>query len=212
MLIVHDGGGCQVEFKDLAEALSVEQRRMVEEELRYYVERTEWLEKVKAEREAFEMAQREKGRVEFEGAWVTPLEREKIVLNRAEQKLELERKRLQLVQEKAAFEKEQLQKTETVRYLLEGESRRATTFTYGYYTPYNGDCIYPVPYRYKNGCTKPVSLSLNTAFRLQRSDINRRTIPSSLSMGFLPIIEAFLTADDRFLQCLELCFHEMMIV
>lgn len=154
MLIVHNGGGCQVEFKDLAEALSVGQRRTVEEELRYYVERTERLERGRIEREAFETAQREKGLVEFEGGWVTPMQREEIVLNRAERKLELERKRVQLAKEMVELEKEQLQ-TEQARYLMEGETRgSSSTFTYGYYRPYRNDCIPSLPCRHNYHCAR----------------------------------------------------------
>ncbi len=41
MLIVHDGGGCQVSYKDLLpDSLSADQRKTVEEELRYYVQRS----------------------------------------------------------------------------------------------------------------------------------------------------------------------------
>jgi hypothetical protein len=154
MLVVHDGGGCQVDFKNLADhSLTAEQRKTVEEELRYYVKRTERLERVRAEREAFEMAQREKGRVEFEGGWVTPMEREEILLNRAERKVELERKRVLLAKERAELEKELLQ-TERARNLLEGESRRGTTYvSYGYYRPYRRDCVYPDPYRYEPDCS-----------------------------------------------------------
>lgn len=155
MLVVHDGGGCQVYFKDLADhSLTADQRKTVEEELRYYVKRTQRLEKIRAEQEAFELVQREKGRIEFEGGWVTPFEREEILLNREERKLELERKRIQLAKEKAQLEQELLQ-TEKARYLLEGESRRTTTFTYGVYSSYRGDCIYPVPYRHKKHWAQP---------------------------------------------------------
>ncbi|MDF7824275.1 hypothetical protein P4B35_09655 [Pontiellaceae bacterium B12227] len=154
MLIVHDGGGCQVEFKDLAVALTVEQRQTVEEQLRYYVERTERLEKARAERVAFETAQRSQGKVEFEGGWVTPLEREEILLNREERKLELERKRMQLAKDKAALEKEQLQ-TEQARYLLEGETRGSTSsFSYGYYRPYRKNCIPSLPCRHNYHCAR----------------------------------------------------------
>ena len=149
MLIVHDGGGCQVNFKDLKpDSLTVEQRNKVEGELRYYVLRTKRLEMIRLEKEVFEAEQRQKGLVEFEGGWVTPLEREGILIGRAARKVELERKRVQLAKEKAELEKQQLQ-TEKARYLLEGESRRGSTYiTFGYTSRFRRNCYYPVPYRH----------------------------------------------------------------
>jgi hypothetical protein len=149
MLIVHDGGGCQVDFKALIpDSLTTEQRMKVEEELSYYVLRTKRLEIIRLEAEEFAAAQRQKGLIEFEDGWVTPVQREEILQNREQSKLELERQRVVLAKERAALEKEQLQ-TEKARALLEGESQRGTTyFTYGYTSSFNRDCFYPMPYRH----------------------------------------------------------------
>jgi hypothetical protein len=155
MLIVHDGGGCQVNFKDLKpDSLTSAQRTKVEEELEYFVQREKRLEKMRLETEEFEEAQRQNGLVAFEGGWVTPVQREEILQNREQNKLELERQRVALAKERAELEKEQLQ-TEKARYLLEGETRNTTVITYGYYTPYRTDCIYTVPHGYRNSGNKP---------------------------------------------------------
>ncbi|MDF7800673.1 hypothetical protein P4C99_14440 [Pontiellaceae bacterium B1224] len=147
MLIVHDGGGCQVEFKDLKpDSLTVEQRSKVEEELRYYTQRSKRLEKIRLETEEFEAEQLQKGLVEFEGGWVTPLERENILIAREERKVELERKRIQLAKEKAELEKLKLQERET---------RSATVMTYGYYTPVRTDCFYTLPRGHRKPGSKP---------------------------------------------------------
>lgn len=155
MLIVHDGGGCQVDFKDLKpDSLTAEQRDKVESELRYYTLRSKRLDKIRLDTEVFKAEQRLKGLVEFEGGWVTPLEREEILIAREERKVELERKRVQLAKEKAELEKQQLQ-TEKARYLLEGESRRGTTYiTYGYTSSFRRDYFYPVPYHFGRDCSR----------------------------------------------------------
>lgn len=154
MLIVHDGGGSQVAFKDLKpDSLTPKQRNKVEEELRYYSQRRKRLEKIRLEAEVFEAEQRQKGKVEFEGGWVTPLEREEILIAREERKFEQERRRVQLAKEKSELEKQQLQ-TEKARYLLEGESRGGTTYiSYGYTSRSRRDCHYPVPYNFGRECS-----------------------------------------------------------
>jgi hypothetical protein len=127
----------------------------VEKELRNYVERKDRLEKLRLEKEEFELAQREKGLVKFEGGWLTPLEREEVLLHRKERLLELDRKRVQLAREENELEKERIQ-TDRARFLLEGEeNRNATTIiTYGSYSPYRRTCITPVPKRHDRYCTK----------------------------------------------------------
>lgn len=177
MLIVHDGGGCQVDFKDLkTDSLTPEQRTKVEKELRYYTQRAKRQELIRLETEEFEAEQRQKGLVEFEGGWVTPLEREEILISREERKVELERKRVQLAKEKAELEKQQLQ-TEKARYLLEGESRRGTTYiTYGYTSSFRRDCGYPVLYAPHRGNAWPKSSTYITqdgAAAYNRGPFNR---------------------------------------
>lgn len=158
MLIVHDGGGIQVYFKDLVpDSLTAEQRKIVEREIKIYAERADRLEKARIEREAFELAQREKGLIEYEGIWMTPLEKEELLLKREERRLELEKQRLLLAQEKAALEREKLE-TERARYLLEGESNRGrTTITYGYSSSYRGDCYYVRPHYPNKRPHKPIN-------------------------------------------------------
>ncbi len=147
MLIVHDGGGCQVKFKDLIpHSLTAEQRQKVEEELQYYTKRQARIEKAAAERKAFADTQRAKGLIEFEGTWMTPLEKEELLMNREERKLDLERQRLQLAKEQAALEKERLE-TARARYLLEGDkSRRSSTITVGYFSSFHRTRGYWHPY------------------------------------------------------------------
>lgn len=147
MLIVHDGGGCQVKFKDLVpDSLTVDQRQKVEEELKYYTERQARIDKAAAERKAFVEAQIAKGLTEFEGAWMTPLEKEELLLKREERRVEIERKRLQLAKERAALEKEQLE-TDRARYLLEGDqNRRSSTISVGYFSSFHRTRGYWHPY------------------------------------------------------------------
>lgn len=156
MLIVHDGGGCQVAYKDLKpDSLTPDQREKVEEELNDYTQRSKRLEKIRMETEVFEAEQRQKGLLKFEGGWVSLQELEEIVIAREERKIDLERKRVQLAKEKAELEQQRLQ-TEKARYLLEGESRRGTTYiTYGYTSRSSRNCFYPTPYRYGWHGSKP---------------------------------------------------------
>ncbi|RKX46125.1 MAG: hypothetical protein DRP64_03685 [Verrucomicrobia bacterium] len=72
MLIVHDGGGCQVGYADLApDSLSAQQRNTIEEKLTEYVDRKARREQLQLEQKAFEQAQRGKGLVLFEGNWMS---------------------------------------------------------------------------------------------------------------------------------------------
>ncbi|MDF7806722.1 hypothetical protein P4E94_04675 [Pontiellaceae bacterium B12219] len=177
MLIVHDGGGCQVDFKDLKpDSLTAGQRVKVEDELRYYALRTRRMELIRLQTEEFEAEQRRKGLLQFEDGWVTPAQRENILQKREERKLELERQRVALAKERAALEKEQLQ-TEKARALLEGETQRGTTyFTYGYTSRLDDNCFYPVPYRYARGgawTKKSPYISTKGADAYNRGPMNR---------------------------------------
>ncbi|QBG47937.1 hypothetical protein EGM51_11210 [Verrucomicrobia bacterium S94] len=143
MLIVHDGGGSQVYFRDLvADSLSAAQREKVKVELQRYAARQARVTEAEARRSAFELAQREKGLIEFEGNWMTPQEKEELLQRREEHRLDLEKQRIQLAREQAVLEREKID-TDRARSLLNGESRRrTTTITYGYSTSYRRDCFY----------------------------------------------------------------------
>lgn len=168
MLIVHDGGGCQVRYDDLVPgSLSEPQRRKVEKELMYYAERQARLEKARAERELFEAAQREKGLIEFEGAWMTPLDKEALLLKREERRLEIEKQRLQLARERAQLEKEKYE-TERARYLLEGENRDSSYFYYGTYSSVTRGGS--GPYRNSRCPSKPRSRQSSSAPRIFTSE------------------------------------------
>ncbi|MDH3981770.1 MAG: hypothetical protein OES84_02590 [Kiritimatiellaceae bacterium] len=147
MLIVHDGGGCQVNYLDLVpDSLTVEQRKAVEAGIREHVARSERLERFRIKQEAFELEQREKGLVSFEDNWMTPLQREEILANRESQRLERERLSLELATKKAELEKQKLLAEKAQREIEEQYHRTRYITTYSYY-PSRSDCISPVPYR-----------------------------------------------------------------
>lgn len=143
MLIVHDGGGCQVYFKDLVpDSLTAEQRTTVEEELKYHVTREKRMEQLRIEKEAFELMQREKGLIQFEGNWMTPADQQNLLAEREKQRLNLERLRVQLAKEKAALEKERLE-TEQARRALDADYKRDRFITTTYSYPYGSNCKTP---------------------------------------------------------------------
>ena len=152
MLVVHDGGGIQIYFEDLvADSLTPAQRLKVEEEMQYYVKRQARIKQAVAEREAFEAEQRARGLIEFEGAWMTLLEKEELLLAREERRLALEQQRLQIAKERAALEKEQLE-AERARYLLEGEKKSGTTISVGYFSSYHRSRGYWYSYSHGKRC------------------------------------------------------------
>jgi hypothetical protein len=141
MLIVHDGGGCQVEYADLAGPLSAEQRKTVEEELKVYAERQVRIERLRQEaeakrvaEEAFAQAQRDKGLILFEGDWMKPADRQEVLAARELDRLEQERVRVELEKQKAELRKAQLL-AEQERQRLEAQ-RKASRRTYTYYYSY----------------------------------------------------------------------------
>ncbi len=149
VLIVHDDGGCQVKYSDLMPgSLTESQRAQIEQDLKVYAERQAAIARAEAERKAFETAQRSKGLVEFEGAWMKPLEKEELLLKREERWLAIERGRLQLAREKAALQKEQLA-NERARYLLEGDPR-TTTLSVTYSSVFDRSGGYLRPHYYHN--------------------------------------------------------------
>ena len=130
MLIVHDGGGCQVKYSELApDSLSTEQRSLVETLLKKHVERQARLEELRIEKEVFEKAQLEKGLVLFEGNWMSPEERQQILTLREAAKLERERMTLALEKQKLELQQAELKAAEGDR-LLGAPETRSTFITY----------------------------------------------------------------------------------
>jgi hypothetical protein len=147
MLVVHDGGGCQVEFADLVpESLTRAQRAEVERLLKTHVERQERREKLRIEKEAFELAQRQKGLVLFEGNWMTPTDQQKIITLREVAKLERERMKMELEQQRVALKTAQLKANQGDK-LLEGDrNRQSTVFYTGRNYPSFGHSTSAYPY------------------------------------------------------------------
>ncbi len=162
MLIVHDGGGCQVEYADLAEALSVKQRKVVEEELKNYADRQVRMERLRQEaeakrlaQEAFVRAQREKGLVLFEGDWMKPADRQELLAARELDRIKRERLQVELEKQKAELRKAQLL-AEQERQRLEASrtSRRVSTYYYSYPgTRVSARCCGTASCRHKGGRT-----------------------------------------------------------
>lgn len=144
MLIVHDGGGCQVAYADLApDALSASQRKAVEEGLREHLARKERMERLRLEREQFEAAQREKGLILFEGVWMKPAERQEILASRELQDLEKERMRLELEKQQAELRREEMLAAQE-RQRLEAQRSSSISFYYGYPARYHRECRDPL--------------------------------------------------------------------
>lgn len=132
MLIVHDGGGCQVEYTDLApDALSEQQRKRVAIKLAEHVERTARIEQLKLEQKAFEQAQREKGLILFEDSWMKPADRQDILASRELDRLEQERLRVELEKQKLELRKAQ-QLAEQGDRLLKEPNRLSQIYYYRY--------------------------------------------------------------------------------
>lgn len=146
MLIVHDGGGCQVRHADLKpDSLSPGLRQQIERLLVEHAEHVERREELRLAKAEFEQRQREKGLIEFEGAWMAPTEREQILLMREKQRLERERAAVELARQKEELRKKKLE-TDRARYLLDAES-----------DGYRYVKSYPVYYSYRpDHCDKPV--------------------------------------------------------
>ncbi len=139
MLIVHDGGGCQVEYADLAGPLSAEQRKTVEEELKVYAERQVRMERLRQEaeakrvaQEAFVQAQRDKGLILFEGDWMKPADRQEILAARELDRIEQEQVLMELEKQKAELRKEQLMAEQERQRLEEYRRSRRTYYYYSY--------------------------------------------------------------------------------
>jgi len=123
MLIVHDGGGCQVYYKDLArDSLTEAQRNEIAVLMKEHVERTARIEQLRLEKEIFEKEQREKGLILFEGNWVSPAQQEEILANRKNILLEQERLKIELAKKEEELLQQQLE-TERARYLLNETER-----------------------------------------------------------------------------------------
>ena len=130
LLVVHDGGGCQVKHADLAaDSLTPALKRTIEDSLRAHVERARRLEQARTERRVFEDNQRAKGFIEFEGEWMPPSEREKILQARKTAVLEREKLRVEIAKRQAELEEEELQ-TARARQLLEGDRNQSSITIY----------------------------------------------------------------------------------
>jgi hypothetical protein len=109
MLIAHDGGGCQVKYTDLASnVLSAQQRATMESKLEEYVERRARIDQYQLEKKIFEQGQLEKGLILFEDHWMSPAERQELLVQREKKSLELEKLRLELAKEKVELQKQEL--------------------------------------------------------------------------------------------------------
>ncbi len=130
MLIVHDGGGSQIDYADLVpDGLSPQQRNVVAEKLTEHTERKARHEQLKLEQEAFELAQQKKGLILFERNWMKPVEREDILARRELQKFERERMSLELETQKVELRKQQALAEQNKQLL---EPPRQTYYYYSY--------------------------------------------------------------------------------
>ena len=140
MLIVHGGGGCQVEYADLAPgALSSQQRMAVEKGLKEYAERRIRLEQLRkkaemlrVEQKAFVRSQQEKGLILFEGDWMKPVDKQEVLASRELGRLERERLSVELALQKAELRKEQLLVEQEQQRLNEHRRSSQISFYYSY--------------------------------------------------------------------------------
>jgi hypothetical protein len=149
MLVVHDGGGCQVEYAGLEQdSLTPVQRSQIEGFLKKHVERQARLEELRLEKEAFEQTQLAKGLIKFEGNWMTPADQHKILTMREVARLERERLALELEQKKIELRTAELKAREGDQLL---QDRQSSSFIY--YTGRN------YPNFGRNGCYDPSHFS-----------------------------------------------------
>jgi hypothetical protein len=154
MLIVHDGGGCQVEYVDLAGVLSAGQRKSVEEGLKVYAARKVRLEQLRKEaeikrleEEAFARKQQERGLVLFEGAWMKPVDRQELLAARELARLERERISVELEKQKAELQKAQYLAEQERQRLNEYRRSSSISFYYSYPSSRSGkNCRTPAYY------------------------------------------------------------------
>ncbi|MCF7848771.1 MAG: hypothetical protein K9M45_07980 [Kiritimatiellales bacterium] len=140
MLIAHAGGGCQVEYKDLASgALSEQQQKEIAEGLRAYAERQGRLEqtqlaaeKLRLEQEAYEREQLAQGMIHFEGMWMKPADRQEIMASRELDRLKQERLSVELEQQKAELQKAQILAEQERKRLEEYDRSRRYSYSYSY--------------------------------------------------------------------------------
>ena len=183
MLIAHDGGGCQVNYAALVpDSLTKTQREAIEQGLRDYADREIKREQLKQGQAAlrlaeaeFANAQRAKGLILFEDSWMKPADRQEILALRALDRLELERRKVEIAKEKAALQKE-LRLAEQERQALEAQSRNRTTYIYTSRPLYSRHPSYCAPtYRRSN--------SRNTNKCTQKTYSSRRS-PNGVSISF----------------------------
>lgn len=154
MLIVHSGGGCQVEFENLSTgALSAAQQKAVEEGLRVYAERAAAQQLALVEKkaqQAFEKEQLAKGLIRFEGVWMKPGERQEIMAGRELDRLKVEKLRLELEQKRLELEKERQLAEQRDDKLEEYNRYRRVVYSYGWAPSYSYRKCRPKPVPYKN--------------------------------------------------------------
>lgn len=147
MLIVHNGGGCQVEYTALVPgSLTARQLKAIEMGLKDYVTRTARREEVRLEKETFALAQREKGLILFEENWMKPAERQEMMALRELQKLERERLHIELEKQKVELRQAQLLAEQEQLRRDESRKSRRSSFSYYYSTPVR---------RSRCGCSHP---------------------------------------------------------
>jgi len=123
MLIVHDGGGQQIEYAELERnSITPAQRVKIEGLLKKYAERKRKRQELLLQQQAFEKAQMEKGLVLFEGNWMSPADRQQLLTLREVARLEQQRMKLELAQEKIELKKAEL-KARQGDELLDGPAK-----------------------------------------------------------------------------------------
>lgn len=159
MMIVHSGGGCQIEYTDLApDALSSEQRETLEEKLTEHLERKTKAEQIRLARETFVQEQRDKGLIQFEGEWITPEQRKEILALRdlkekeqIQRQAKLDQKRLELRRQEVELQQQKLALKQKERQLENAQPSYIYAGRYPAQTVIQHHC-YSTPYRVPKPC------------------------------------------------------------
>lgn len=142
LMIVHAGGGCQVEYANLdSDTLSETQWEAIEEGLKVSSARTlrmeqlqRTAEELRVKQENFKEEQLDKGLILFEGHWMKPADRQELMANRALQRMEQERLSIQLEKEKAELRRAQYLAEQEKQRLVEYQKSRRSFSYYSYPT------------------------------------------------------------------------------
>lgn len=191
MLIVHDGGGYQLKYTDLAEGtLSSNQKSAIADGLKEYAQREIRIEDARAaaeiaraDHEAFEQAQRERGLIQFEDAWMTPQDRQDILAGRELDRLKQERLAVELEKEKADLRRSQLLAEQEQAHLITYEQPRTIVYS-SYYPSRSRDyaCRYPSKKSYTRSSGLRISASSSG------SSITYRSSTPSYSRVSVPVV------------------------